>query len=115
MHIRTVLGPIAPQDLGITLGHEHVLIDLRGLWDNPPAERAYLIDQEPILANLGALLRNPYDSKLNLLIDDPELSIAELLCYRAAGGQALIDMTTVGIKANPQALCDISQRTGIHI
>ena len=32
MHVRTVLGPIAPEDLGITLGHEHLLIDLRGLW-----------------------------------------------------------------------------------
>jgi hypothetical protein len=35
MHIRTVLGDIAPEELGITLGHEHLLIDLRGLWNNP--------------------------------------------------------------------------------
>ena len=59
MHIRTVLGDIAPGELGITLGHEHILIDLRGLWDNPPVERAYLIDQEPTLENRGELLRNP--------------------------------------------------------
>lgn len=115
MHIRTVLGPIPPENLGITLGHEHLLIDLRGLWDNPPPERAYLIDQEPTLANLGALLRNPYDSKPNLLIDDPQLSIQELLRYRDAGGQGLIDMTTVGIKPNPEALCTIAQQTGIHV
>ena len=98
MHIQTVSGPIAPEALGITLGHEHLLIDLRGLWDNPPPERAHLIDQEPTLENLGELVRKPYDSKLNLLIDDPELSIQELLRYRDVGGQALIDMTTVGIK-----------------
>src|SRR5436309_8946179 len=115
MHIRTVLGPIAPENLGITLGHEHVLIDLRGLWDNPPPERAYLIDQEPTLENLGAILRNPYDCQPNLLLDDPALSITELQRYRAVGGQALIDMTTVGIKPNPHALCNISQRTGLHI
>jgi phosphotriesterase-related protein len=115
MHIRTVLGPIAPDDLGITLGHEHLLIDLRGLWDNPPPERAYLVDQEPTLENLGALARNPYDSKPNLLIDDPELSIRELSRYREAGGQGLIDMTTVGIKPDPQGLCGIAQATGVHV
>lgn len=79
MHIRTVLGDIAPEELGITLGHKHLLIDLRGLWVNPPPERAYLIDQEPTLENRGALFRDPYGSKPNLLIDDPELSIQELL------------------------------------
>lgn len=115
MHIRTVLGPIPPENLGITLGHEHLLIDLRGLWDNPPPERAYLIDQEPTLANLGTLLRNPYDSKPNLLIDDPQLSMQELMPYRDAGGQGLIDMTTVGIKPNPEGLCNIAQQTGIHV
>ncbi|OLB29626.1 MAG: hypothetical protein AUH05_21470, partial [Ktedonobacter sp. 13_2_20CM_53_11] len=115
MYIRTVLGPIAPEDLGITLGHEHLLIDLRGLWDNPPPERAHLIEQEPTLENLGELIRNPYDSRLNLLIDDPELTVAELRRYRDAGGQALIDMTTVGIKPDPQRLCAIAQATDVHV
>ncbi len=115
MYIRTVLGDIAPHELGITLSHEHLLIDLRGLWDNPPSERAYLIDQEPALENLGALIRNPYDSKPNLLIDDPDLSIQELLLYRSAGGQGLIDMTTVGLNPQPQALYAIAEQTGIHV
>src|SRR5947209_14995945 len=115
MHIRTVSGPIAPEYLGITLGHEHLLIDLCGLWDNPPPERAYLVDQEPTLEKPGALIRKPYDSKLNLLIDDPELSIQELLLYKVVGGQALIDMTTVGIKPDPQGLYNIAQRTGVHL
>ncbi len=115
MRIRTVLGDIAPEELGVTLGHEHLLIDARGLWDNPPAKRAHLVDQEPTLENLGELMRNPYDSRPNLLIDDPELSIHELMYYKAAGGQGLIDMTTVGIKPDPQGLCGIAQRTGIHV
>jgi phosphotriesterase-related protein len=94
MHIRTVLGNIALEELGITLGHEHLLIDLRGLWDTPPIERAYLIDQKPTLENLGELMRNPYDSRLNLLIGDRELSIRELLYFKEAGGQGIIDMIT---------------------
>ena len=115
MYIRTVLGDIAPDELGITLGHEHLLIDLRGLWDNPPPIRAHLVDQDPTLENRGELMRNPYDSRPNLLIDDPELSIRELLYYKAAGGHSLIDMTTVGIKPDPPGLCAVSQRTGIHV
>jgi phosphotriesterase-related protein len=115
MHIRTVLRDIAPEELGITLGHEHLLIDLRGLWDNPSLERAHLIDQEPTLENRGELLRDPYHSRPNLLIDDPELSIHELMYYKMAGGQGLIDMTTVGIKPDPHGLYSIAQRTGIHV
>ena len=79
MHITTVLGPITPEELGITLGHEHLLLDLRGLWDDPPAERAHLINQGPTLENLGELLRNPYDSRPNLLLDDPELILIVVL------------------------------------
>jgi phosphotriesterase-related protein len=115
MQIRTVQGPIAVDELGITLGHEHLLIDLRGLWENPPAGRAYLIDQEPTLENRGALMRNPYDSKPNLLIDDPALILQELQHYRAAGGQSLIDLTTVGIRPEPETLRMISERSDIQI
>ena len=115
MYIRTVLADIAPEELGITLGHEHLLIDLRGLWDSPPPARAHLVDQEPTLQNRGELMRNPYDSRPNLLIDDPELSFRELMYYKAAGGQGLIDMTTVGTKPDPEALRALAQRTGLHV
>src|SRR5258708_21079275 len=115
MYIRTVLADIAPEELGITLGHEHLLIDLRGLWDSPPPARAHLVDQEPTLQNRGELMRNPYDSRPNLLIDDPELSFRELMYYKAAGGQGLIDMTTVGTKPDPEALPALAQRTGLHV
>ncbi len=38
MHIRTVSGDIAPEELGFMPGHEPLLIDLRGLWDEPRIE-----------------------------------------------------------------------------
>lgn len=115
MHIRTVTADIAPEELGITLGHEHLLIDLRGLWDEPPAHRMHLIEQEPTLGNRGELMRNPYHSRPNLLIDDAELSIRELAWFQQAGGQGIIDMTTIGIKPNPQGLRLIAERTGLHV
>ena len=33
--VMTVRGPIAAEDLGITLMHEHLFIDLSFLWDSP--------------------------------------------------------------------------------
>jgi phosphotriesterase-related protein len=95
MHIRTVLGNIAPEELGITLGHEHLLIDLRGLWDNPPTEWAYLIDQEPTLQNRGELMRNAYASRPNLLIDNPELCTRELKFYHAGVSQQELDVMLI--------------------
>ena len=34
--VQTVLGPVEPADLGVTLTHEHMLIDLRVLYGGPP-------------------------------------------------------------------------------
>ena len=37
--VRTVLGEISPDDLGITLPHEHLLLDTSHLfWEEPSAE-----------------------------------------------------------------------------
>src|SRR5579864_5631365 len=115
MHIRTVTGDIAPEQLGITLGHEHLLIDLRGLWEEPPGARAHLSDQEPTLANRGELMRNPYHSKPNLLLDDAALSIRELRHYREAGGRGLIELTTIGIGPDPQTLRNIAESADLHV
>ena len=54
--VMTVRGPIAAKDLGITLMHEHLLIDLTHLLDPPTSEwQAPLVDSVPTLANRGLL------------------------------------------------------------
>jgi predicted metal-dependent phosphotriesterase family hydrolase len=53
MYIRTVLGNITPEELGITLGHEPLLIDLRGLWDNPPTiPSLWWLGRDHLLSNI---------------------------------------------------------------
>ena len=42
MYIQTVNGQILPDSLGITLPHEHIIIDYRCTWDEPPPEYSYL-------------------------------------------------------------------------
>ena len=115
MHAMTVLGSVQPEALGRTLAHEHLLIDLRGLWEPPPPARAHLADAEPTLENRGELSRDAYDSRANLRLDDVDLAVAEAARARAAGAGTLVDVTNRGIGPRPAALRTIAERTGLHI
>ncbi len=114
--VMTVRGPVDPQDLGTTLMHEHLFIDLTHLWE-PPAHpwQMPLGDSEPRLENRGLLQVDAYVSRPNLLLDDLELTVAELRPYSELGGGALVDLTTNGIKPQPASLRTVSERSGVHI
>lgn len=81
----TVTGPIAPDELGVVLPHEHVFIDL---------VREY---------------------RGSGLLNDEELACAELRELRGAGGRTLVDLTTDEIGRDPAALRRVSEATGISI
>jgi predicted metal-dependent phosphotriesterase family hydrolase len=86
MSVMTVQGPVAPEELGYTLSHEHLLCDL---WK----------------------ITRSYDG----ILDDADLAIKELLDYRDVGGRSLIDVTSGGLGRDPAALRRISERAGVHI
>ncbi len=88
MSIQTVLGPIEPADLGVTLMHEHTLVDA---WE------------------WGGRLG--YDST----VDDEELLVEELAFYRDAGGSALVDVTPIGLRRDPAGMRRLAEATGLHI
>jgi len=113
--IQTVLGPIAPDALGLTLAHEHLLFDLRCLWEAPPPERAHLIDAEPTPENRAELERDLYHSKTTLHQPDPRLAAREAARFRDAGGATIVDVTTIGLGPDPEALRDIARATGLNI
>ena len=101
--IQTVCGPIEPEALGITLGHEHLLIDLRGLWDEPATEERRALAQTPItLASRATWAQNPYESRDNLVIDDEAAAAEELRAFAQAGGRSVIDMTVEGLDPGPR-------------
>jgi phosphotriesterase-related protein len=113
--IMTVLGPIAPEALGTTLAHEHLLFDLRCLWEPPPPERAHLADALPTPENLEELARDQYHSKPTLHLDDPAIAIEELAAFRDAGGTSIVDVTTDGLAPNPEVLRAISRASGVNV
>ena len=99
--IMTVTGPISPDQLGFTLIHEHIFLDLmRDTWDG----KGYL--------------------------NDPEIAENELRLYKDAGGVTLVDQTSGGLRENDQdllfdenlnhvkhavAVRDMARKTGLNI
>ena len=99
--IMTVTGPISADQLGFTLTHEHIFLDLmRDAWVGPN------------------------------YLNDPELAEIELRAYKDAGGVTLVDQTSGGLRENDQdllfdedlnhlkhpiAVREMAQKTGINI
>jgi len=86
-YIQTVLGPVAPEQLGVTYSHEHLII--RG--------------------GLG-LVREPgfkLPSKTKILV--------ELEDFKKAGGNAVVDMMPLDAGRQPRDLVEIGQKAGIHV
>ena len=112
----TVLGPIDPNDLGMTITHEHLLIELSAAYVPPVNEEGRRLTDEPLaLDNLGWVSVNWASSKDNLVYQDVETAKREVAQYKNAGGQTLVDATTVGIERDPEALAEISRTSGVNI
>lgn len=86
--VQTVLGPIDPAVLGVTLPHEHTQI---ALW------------QIPGRWDYWQLTRNR------------ELILEELAAFRASGGGAVVDLTLPGVGRDPEWLTDIAGASGLHL
>ena len=114
--IQTVTGPIEPDDLGVTLIHEHLYFDLTCYYQPPQDEKGErLTDQELSLSNLGWVRNNTMTSRPNLRSYDDDVIASEVELYMDLGGRAMVDCTINGIEPNPAGLRRISQRTGLHV
>lgn len=114
--IMTVLGPIPAGELGVTMAHEHVLVDLSAYFTPPPTPDGGWLAHGPItLENLGWVRQNWMSSYANLRLDEEAVAVAELKRYASSGGGAIIDATVIGIGRDQEALRRISLATGVHI
>ena len=112
----TVLGPVDPAELGVTITHEHLLVDLGVVFVEPDdAEGRRLAEEKVSLENLGWIRINWSSNRDNLVQADVELAVREAARYRRAGGGTIVDATSIGFGRNPAALAAISRATGLHI
>lgn len=116
MSVQTVTGIIEAKDMGMTLPHEHMFIDLRNQFTPfGDPEKDELSRQQVTIHNLGRLRLNPYAIMDNLVLDEMEAAVNETLLFRKAGGETIVDCTSVGIKRQPAKLRELSIRTGVNI
>jgi phosphotriesterase-related protein len=86
MQVNTVLGKVEAGELGITLPHEHVFLDL------------YRVTRFR-----------------ERLLNDVDLMTEEVELFKRAGGGTIVDVTTRDLGRRPEALREVSQRTGVHL
>ncbi|MPY88786.1 MAG: hypothetical protein GEU99_12760 [Luteitalea sp.] len=85
--VRTVLGDVPVETLGVCYAHEHIIID--------PSFATYL---EP-----------------DFLLDSVDLAAKELGELAAAGVTAMVDSMPAACGRNARKLAEVSRRSGIHI
>jgi phosphotriesterase-related protein len=115
--VRTILGDIDASQLGITMTHEHCLVDLRN-WFVEPAEasRRGDLDRPIEMSMLGDLRRRQMSTtRTNLVLSDEDVAVGELEHYTGFGGSAIVDASCIGIGRDPVALRRIARRTGLHV
>ena len=116
MKIKTVCGEIEKAALGVVAPHEHVLLDLTAFYQELPVPGIEdPANQKVEMWNLGVLSRDCYALKDNLRLDSEELAIKELMFYKNAGGNTVVDASLPGIGRNPLGLKKISEKTGLNI
>jgi phosphotriesterase-related protein len=117
--VQTVLGIIDPESLGVTMPHEHLLIDqtLGGVYFVEPeslSERA-LAHQRVSLENLSWVRYHTKDSLDNQILDDVDLAIREAMLFKLEGGATIVDQTNRGIGRDARALARIARATGLQV
>lgn len=116
MQAITVTGPISPAEMGVTLAHEHLIVDFdwQGLWPDV-SHRPDLVWEPLSITNLGEVRRNYMAVRDNAILDDPLEMSEEAGYFRAAGGGTIAEMSTLGLGPDPAKLQEISRRSGVHI
>ena len=85
--VRTVLGDISPESLGVTYMHEHLIIE-------------------------SEIVKKDFE---HIYLPSTEDAVNEVLLCKKAGVQGMVDCMPTGAGRNPQKLRKISELTGINI
>lgn len=143
-YVQTVLGPVHPDALGLTLPHEHVLIDMTM---GAPAADALINATESAKAagsvaaagwepgedgpgtaaswrakwNQPICLSNRSDVARNWFyygdykITSIDDVIEEAGLFKRHGGGCLVDQTSIGLARDPVGLQQVARASGVHI
>ena len=115
-NVQTVLGSIAPDAMGVTLPHEHLVIDFEVMFVEPAAATDKGRSAEPVsLANLGWIRQNFNSNLDNLRLLDEQVAADEISLFKRAGGSTVVDPTPKTLARDPLALARIARVTGLNV
>ena len=92
--IMTICGPISPEELGFTLPHEHIFIDLT--------------------AFPGGITMHGLDGFIDP-VRHTDIMIEEVRAFQSAGGKSIVDVTCRNMGGDIVALKGVAEATGAHI
>ncbi|MCC7368003.1 MAG: phosphotriesterase-related protein [Chloroflexi bacterium] len=115
--VMTVLGPIAPEALGTTLIHEHILFDLSVYHEQRfgPGKAEPLPDEPLGIQHLHILKHNIARLRDNVFQKDVETAATELDQFKALGGSTVVEVSSGGLMPDPAGLVQLAQWTGLNI
>lgn len=113
--ITTVLGDIAPEDLGLTSAHEHVMADMiidKAAQAYFPPERLKAVPENMAFLRDGVSVFSD-DCRI---WNDVEFAAEELSVFRTqVNGGAVCDASPPGMRGDVRLLREASRRSGVHL
>lgn len=116
-YLQTVTGPVAREDMGLTLPHEHLFNDLSSVVDAPcyPFSQR-LVDKKVTAEIQWALKHDPYCCADNMDRKPIEDVIFEINNFISLGGRTIVDATgSESIGRDAQALREVALKTGLKL
>ena len=116
MSVMTVTGKIRGDQLGIVMAHDHILIDLRNQFrECAEITKKAVGEQKVDITNLGVVRRNPLALSDNLVMNDVSLAEQEVMEFKRAGGDTIVDATNLGLGRDVVALRGIARSVGLNV
>ena len=114
--VQTVLGPIGPEQLGVTLTHEHLLVDLSVAHGPPETASGMGFYHKPVsMETVGRIRHYGAPNEDNAQLFDVSVATEELILFKQYGGNSMVEATSIGIGRDPSGLFRISNATGVNI
>ncbi|MFC1903591.1 phosphotriesterase [Chloroflexota bacterium] len=114
---QTVLGLIDPEDLGVTLPHEHLFIDhISANFNEPSAASEKGLARKPVSMEILSWLQyHTMENIDNMRLLDEQEAIDEAMFFKIAGGGTIVDVSNIGAGRDPRALARVSRATGLNV
>lgn len=114
--VQTVLGIIEPEDMGITLYHEHLLTSLVAWYEEPVEAGEKGLARQPVsMENLWWVRAHRPNNLDNCQLGDEETAIDEAMQFKLNGGGTIAEVSSIGLARDPQGLKHIALATGLNI